>query len=295
MALKMTQNGQSHGARSSQRPVPFAMRIMRLLFSRVGGVLPGLMGRWACRLWFRTRRFPESAAGKRATGRAGRATLVVNGIPVALYSWGTGPVVVFVHGWSGRGSQAAAFVEPLAQAGYRVIAVDAPGHGETPGDRTSIFECAAVLQAIARQYGPLHAVITHSFGGMVLAYAMRHGLAVARVVCISAPADIDFLLDNFARTLSMHPAVAADLRRRLAQRYGENLHEQVSTSVNVRNLSTPALIIHDADDASVPVQQGELIAAAWPGARFLKTRGLGHGRILRATETVQAAVEFIGQ
>ena len=292
-ALKDRQQERLHGGRSTQRPVSPALRVLRFLFSRVGGVLPGVMGRWAYRLWFRTRRFPESAAGKRATGGAVRSTLAVDGIPVAIYSWGAGPVVLFVHGWSGRGNQVAAFIDPMTQAGYRVIAVDAPGHGETPGDRTNIFECVAVLQAVAREYGPLHAAITHSFGGMVLAYAMRHGLAVRRAVCISAPADIDFLLQSFAGVLAMHPAVVENLRRRLARRFNENFNEYLSTRVNVQNLSAPALIIHDEDDASVPWQQGEAIAAAWPGARFLKTRGCGHGRILRDAATVRAVVEFI--
>lgn len=293
--MNSRQNRQLHGRRATQRLAVFGLRSMRFLFSRLGGVLPGLMGRWACRLWFRTRRFPESAAGKRATGRAECSTLAVAGIPVALYSWGAGPVVVFLHGWSGRGSQAAAFVGPLTQAGYRVIAFDAPGHGETPGNKTNIFECVAVLQTLAREYGPLHGAITHSFGGMVLAYAMRHGIAVERAVCINAPADIDFLLESFAETLSLHPAVLGVLRRRLAQRFDENFHESLSTRVNVQKLTTPALIIHDMDDASVPWRQGELIAAAWPGARFLKTRGLGHGRILRDAATVQAVVEFIAR
>ena len=45
------------------------------------------------------------------------------------------------------------------------------------------------------------------------------------------------------------------MHRRLAQRFDDNFHEQVSTSDNVRNLTTPALIIHDEDDASVPVAE----------------------------------------
>jgi hypothetical protein len=36
-----------------------------------------------------------------------------------------------------------------------------------------------------------------------------------------------------------------------------------------------------------------MIAAAWPGARWLMTRGLGHRRILRDPATVQAVVDFI--
>jgi len=268
---------------------------MRFLFANLGPVMPALMGRWAYGLWFRTRRFPESAAGRRVAETARRETLQVAGLPVALYRWGRGPVVLFVHGWSGRGSQVAAFVEPLQLAGYQVVAVDAPGHGETPGDRTNILECAAVLQAVAQHCGPLHGAICHSFGGMALVYAMRQGMRVGRVVSLAAPATVEFLVEGFTRTLAMPPAVIADLRRRLERRFEGDFWGRISTLNNVRELAVPALVIHDADDGSVPWEHGEMIAAAWPGARLMKTRGLGHGRILRDPRTVEAAVTFISQ
>jgi pimeloyl-ACP methyl ester carboxylesterase len=286
---------QLHGGRSVHRKPAPALRIMRFLFAHLGRIAPALMGRWAYRLWFRTRRFPESAAGRRVAGQALRETLQVDGLPVAIYRWGAGPVVLFVHGWSGRGSQAAAFVEPLLRAGFQVLAVDAPGHGETPGDRTNVLECAAVLQAIGQAYGPVHAAITHSFGGMVLAYALKHGMRVERVVSLSAPATVEYLIEGFTQTLSMPPAVIENLRQRLEQRFEGNFRERISMINNVRDLAVPALLIHDADDASVPWRQGEMIAAAWPGARFMKTQGLGHGRILRDREVVEAAVAFISQ
>jgi pimeloyl-ACP methyl ester carboxylesterase len=286
---------QLHGGRPAQRKPAAALRMMRFLFASLGRIAPALMGRWAYRLWFRTRRFPESAAGRRIAGQAGRETLQVDGLPVAIYRWGAGPMVLFVHGWSGRGSQVAAFVEPLLRAGFQVLAVDAPGHGETPGDSTNILECAAVLRAVEHAYGPLHGAITHSFGGMVLAYTMQHGLRVERVVSLSAPATVEFLVDGFAQTLSMPRAVIENLRRRMEQRFDNNFWARISTVNNVRNLTVPALVIHDANDVSVPWQQGEMIAAAWPGARFMKTQGLGHGRILRDHAVVEAAVAFISQ
>jgi pimeloyl-ACP methyl ester carboxylesterase len=284
---------QFHGGRASNQRVPPVLRGVRLLFSVFGRVFPRIMGRWAYSLWFRTRRFPESAAGKRVASKARRDTLMVDDIPVAVYTWGSGPVVLFVHGWSGRGSQVAAFTEPLVAAGYQVMAIDAPGHGDTPGDRTNILECTAVLQAFVRRYGAVHAAITHSFGGMVLAYAMNRGLSVERAVCISVPAHIEYLLDGFAKTLAIPDAVIADMRRRMDARFPDGFWEDISTVVNVRELHVPALIIHDEDDHSVPWQQGKIIASAWPGARFMKTSGLGHGRILRNQAVVDAAVDFI--
>ena len=287
---------QLHGGRAGNRSVPPVLRLMRFLFGRVGGLFPRLLGRWAFRLWFRTRRFPESAAGKRAVREAAREILPVNNVPVAVYRWGDqGPLVLFVHGWSGRGSQVAAFVEPLTDAGFRVLAVDLPAHGETPGDSTTLFDCADVLHALDDKYGPLHAAITHSFGGMVLAYALTHGVDIAGAVIISAPSDVDFLVERFADTLSLHPDVVDDLWRRLELRFEEDFSERVSTVSNIMNLDIPALVIHDEQDASVPLSQGQRIAATWPNARFLKTSGLGHGRILRDPQVIDTAIRFIAQ
>ena len=284
---------QFHGGRSKHRAVPPALRLMRIMFSVLGPLLPEMMGRWAYRLWFHTRRFPEAAAGKRIARSAEREILEVDNIPVAVYKWGKGPVVVFVHGWSGRGSQVSAFVGPLTGAGYQVLSIDAPGHGDTPGDRTNIIECAAVLTACSSQYGPIYGAVTHSFGGMVLAYAMHRGVSVERVVCISAPAHIDYLLESFTQTLAIPDAVSTVMRRLMDQRFPENVLERLSIVENVLDLSVPALIIHDEDDHNVPWQQGKMIADAWPGAQFLKTSGLGHGRILRDKAVVAAAVDFI--
>ncbi len=282
-------------ARDRNRPpsVPLQLRVLRGLFATLGRVFPRRMGGWAYDLWFRTRRHPDSGAGRQAAARARRETLTVNDVPVAVYRWGAGPVVLFVHGWSGRGTQVAAFIEPLTRAGYCVVSVDAPGHGDTPGERTDILECVAVLQALAQACGPLHGVITHSFGGMVLAYALNHGLTAGRAVCLSPPARMEFLVERFTGILHMPPAVVADLRRRLEARFDASVWEAISTDSNARHLAIPALIIHDENDEGVPWQQGQRVAQAWPGARFLKTQGLGHNRILRDPETVRTVVGFL--
>jgi pimeloyl-ACP methyl ester carboxylesterase len=287
---------QLHGSRAANRPVPPSLRVMRFLFARVGALFPRLLGRWAFKLWFRTRRFPESAAGRLAAREAEREILLVNNMPVAIYRWGSeGPRVLFVHGWSGRGSQVAAFVAPLLAAGYQVLALDMPGHGETPGSSTNVFECAGVIRELDVKYGPLHAAITHSFGGMVLGYALNEGVLLDRAVIISAPSDVDFLLESFAHTLSMHPAVVDDLWRRLELRFGDEYSEMISPVNVIGNLDVPALVVHDEQDTSVPWQQGQRIAATWPNALFLKTTGLGHGRILRDDEVISTAVRFISQ
>ncbi len=134
---------------------------------------------------------------------------------------------------------------------------------------------------------------THSFGAMVIARALRDGLQVDRVVCIAPPARLAFLIDSFCGTLRVPARARSDLVRRLELRFGLDIEAQIAADVNAAQLEMPALIIHDQDDRDVPWQQGERLAKAWPGARLMLTRGLGHTRILRNREVIQASVDFI--
>ena len=127
-----------------------------------------------------------------------------------------------------------------------------------------------------------------------MAYPMHNRKHIDRVLCISAPAHVDYLLDSFAQTLAIPDTVIEDVHRRMDERFDQGFWQTISTVVNVRELDVPALVIHDGDDHNVPWQQGKIIANAWPGARFMKTTGLGHGRILRDAGVVTAAVDFIG-
>jgi pimeloyl-ACP methyl ester carboxylesterase len=55
------------------------------------------------------------------------------------------------------------------------------------------------------------------------------------------------------------------------------------------------LVVHDENDREVPIACGEAIARAWPGAELVRTRGLGHQRILRDAATLKRVVRFVAQ
>jgi len=219
--------------------------------------------------------------------------IIVAGTRVATYAWGSGPCVLLVHGWSGRASQFATLAPRLAEAGFRVLAFDAPAHGHSSGKRTNIFEIEAVLAALASASGPLHGIVAHSFGCACVSLALRRGLAVGRVVCLSPPCQIDWMLQSFTTLLELPPAVTARLRARLGHDAGGDYARVLSADMNARFLSVPALVIHDSEDEDVPWQQGAMLARAWPGARFERTSGLGHRRIVRDAGVVRRIGEFL--
>src|SRR4051812_2002318 len=81
--------------------------------------------------------------------------------------------VLMVAGYTGSKEDFAPLLAPLAEAGYRVVAIDQRGQYESPGPddpaRYSVEELGSDVLAVAaelRSDGPLH-LVGHSFGGLV--------------------------------------------------------------------------------------------------------------------------------
>jgi pimeloyl-ACP methyl ester carboxylesterase len=275
--------------------LPLAFRLLRAALRIAALVSTELAGRWVNRLWFRTQRFPEPAREREWLAGAQRATLTHRGRPLAVYHWGAGPTVLLVHGWHGRGAQLGAFAAPLAAAGFRVVAFDAPAHGRTPGDATDLPEVSEALHTVAQAYAPMHGVIAHSFGTAATLVAIAGGLAPRRVAALSAPASIDFLMDSFAARLAIPAPVMTVHRRLMEERFGADLWQRFSPTGIARGLAIPALLVHDREDHDVPWQEGETLARAWPGASWMPTQGLGHRRILRDPQVVARVVAFMAK
>ncbi len=209
------------------------------------------------------------------------------------HSRGTGPLVLLLHGWGGRGGQLRAFAAALADADFRAVILDAPAHGDSPGRRASIPEFAQALKAAEAHLGPLHGIVGHSLGGISTLAALAEGLDARRAVVVAAPAHPRRYYRLLLEHLGLPPARWAQLEAAFEGRVGRTWDE-VEAPALARRLSTPLLVIHDAGDREVPLHEAEATAAAQPGTKLLTTTGLGHRRILKDPGVINAVVRFMG-
>lgn len=271
-----------------------AQRLRRFL-SVLGAMSPALAARVAERTWRRVQVFAPPARELAWRASAQRRSLSVEGRELSCWCWGhEGPLVLLVHGWAGRGSQMAAFVEPLLAAGYRVIAPDLPGHGDDPQRHTDVAACARALLAIESAEGPVVGVVAHSFGVVAASLACREGLTVQRFVGIGSPAFGERMVGMYRDHLCLSARVWRALQWRMARRLGEDFVDRLSASCSARHCSMPALIVHDLNDRAVSWESGRAVADNWAGgAEFWRCEGLGHFRVLRDRAVIARSVEFI--
>jgi pimeloyl-ACP methyl ester carboxylesterase len=277
--------------------VPLMLRLFRLAFRALTTIAPSGAARWADFLFFRPQRHAAPAREQALLTQARCHPRTHAGKHIAVYSWGAPQAeatVLLVHGWDGRGAQLGEFVAPLVAAGYRVVTFDAPAHGRSGGRQTNIREVAALLRSLAEEFGPVRAVIAHSFGVACTMFALDQEAFATRVAALGAPATLEGLVEKFARILTLSPDTVARLRARVEQRFGVDVWTRFSPHTLARHMRVPALIVHDEHDREVPIEEGAVIASEWPGAKFLRTRELGHRRLLRDPDVIAEITRFIG-
>lgn len=280
----------------AQRTVPSMIKLMRLGFAILGVLVPPLAVAWAYKIWFRAPRYKTPKRELAWRNQSRPIQIQTQFGRIMTYHWGEAdrPRIFLVHGWSGRGLQLGAFAAPLLEAGYAVTSFDAPGHGESDGHATSIFQIAGALRQIVLEAKQPHAIIAHSFGCMVSAYVLRNfQLGIHKLVAISSPTLPQYLIEGFVETLQLNSRVTDGFIARLKQEFGEDVLERISADKNLQDWSGELLVIHDKNDAIVHWQHGEQLAQLSKHSRTLYTTGLGHRRILGNEEVIRASVSFI--
>ena len=275
-----------------------ALRGTWIATQTLGLVSPRLAGAPASTLWFTPWRLPQSERSRARESEWRQGTKPFQLAGLQGFVAGNGPVVLLVHGWGGWASRLGAFVGPLVESGYQVVGMDLPAHGASSGRQTNPFEMAAALREVAGKAGPVHALISHSFGGLVSLLAMERGLKPGRVVLLAPALRADNIRARFAELFRIRPPVMDALVRVLDRRFGPEVWEaldgrRIASRLASRAPDLPVLIAHDPEDPDAPFSDSQAVSQIFPRAQLLEVEGAGHHHVVLDERAVAATVEFV--
>jgi pimeloyl-ACP methyl ester carboxylesterase len=203
--------------------------------------------------------------------------------------------VMVVHGWTSEAAFMTAFVEPLRRSGFRVVAFDFPAHGLSPGRRTNLAECAGAMLGVADHYGPVDAVVAHSFGGFVSLLVAEGGLPlshahkIGRFVLLACPNRLAAVTADFGSELGLDRKAQRIYERHL-ERVGHRPVASFSAVELLHATGVRALVVHGDQDREVPFRNAEEIDAACANAHLMTFPGMGHRTILYAPPVFRAVM-----
>lgn len=289
-------------------------KVIRSVFGAAEHLAPRLTGRIAFELFCRTAN-PNSPSPReqkaidqaaRFMAEARRHCLPLKSGSVTVFdfrplegAWTAGTVLV-IHGWHSRTEYMKTIVEGFRDAGYRVLALDLPGHGHSSGRRLNMVLAVDAVRAAGEWFGPFRAVVGHSFGGAVAVNAAVGSvegiapLATERLVLIAAPSSMPAIFEDFGRFLNLGPRSQVVVNDQVERIAGRPLSHYVG-SEQLALTPVPTLVIHAPDDREVSPDSARMFAAAGDHVRLHWARGLGHRRILADPEVVAESVNFVAE
>lgn len=212
---------------------------------------------------------------------------------VAAWRLGQGPAVLLVHGWEDDHSLWTPLIDALAPLGRAVVALDLPAHGHSQGERAPMLASAKAVAAVAEAFGPVDAIVAHSFGAPVSVTAIEeHGLSVDRIVLIGAASNQRAQIHRIAERNDIPDSVVQQIFATYEADVGKPV-DWFDLRRAARGMTARALILHSLDDDACDWTGAQDVADAWPGAELALTDGLGHRLICQEPSVIERIVDFV--
>ncbi len=209
---------------------------------------------------------------------------------IKVFEWGAGPVVLLVHGWGGRALQLDAFVHSLVEKGFKVVAFDHKGHGDSSSNFSSYLEIVRSTDLLLAHYAQdLFGLIAHSIGSNA-AFKISEKFERNLKIAVVAPLEnFPRLLERMRRRIGIYEKLFANVIVQIETDTGLNLLEQCN--LNLEKISRhEVLLVHDKFDRINKISASYHIHSKLPGSSLMETEMLGHSRILTNHDVVRRVV-----
>lgn len=274
------------------------LRLMQFTFGTLGRVFPRLFANIAVKFFSTPRKKAKHKVSDKILEQADISEILIGGNILKIYEWGKGDkTIMLIHGWESRGTGLRSFVPALVKRGYRVVAFDAPGHGDSGGTRLYLKDYGSAISAIYHKYGNVEGFICHSFGGAGSAYAMSQidpSISLKSLVLIGVPSEISYPIFNALRTMNAPPKVREIFIGKLEKLAGVEIEKMTFKKLKNQLNVEKVLVVHDKQDEQVKFEEGEKIVKHWKDAELQVTDGFGHFRLIKSPKVVERVAEFIG-
>lgn len=188
-----------------------------------------------------------------------------------------GKTVLLLHGWDSSSARWRKLTRTLLKSGYRVLAMDAPGSGQSSGKRLNLGIFSKAVRRVEEAFGLPYARIGHSLGGAasIMSSAFYGAETPQKIVLLGVFAESTRVIHGFAGMMGLEPNIFGLVNEEVLRKTGRTLEEfsvrsRVSEFTHVRGL-----VIHDVQDSVAPVEEGRQVAQAW-NAEYHETDGFGH-------------------
>lgn len=216
--------------------------------------------------------------------------LEFNGNKIKVFEWGSGPVILLVHGWGGRALQLNSLVPDFLAQGFKVVAFDHKGHGESSSRFSSYLEIVRGTRLVVDHYAAdLHGIVAHSIGCSSTFKASENFARSLKISVIAPMGDFPNWLERLRRKVGIYEKLMVSVIQKIEKDTGLSFSEQCT--LDYQKISRhQVFLVHDKFDRINKISASHEIQRNLPGSDLMQTEMLGHSRILHNQEVVKRIV-----
>jgi hypothetical protein len=270
--------------------------LIKFAFNAMGLLFPRKTRMFIKRRFFRPVRKIATANEQQWLDCGRKFQIQVHGKTIQCWKWGSGPPILAVHGWNGRGVNLHPLFAPLLQQGFAVVAFDAPAHGVSEGDYTNYFEFTDTVRAMVDAMGEKNVVgiVAHSLGGAAVINCLSKEGMSPKTVLIAPALRLKELLFNTFKTHGVPSYLYHSIIKEIEKEYGYSI-ERDNPFLLLKQMDNRVMIAHDQADALIPFADAKVLADGYSHILLYATQGLGHKSILNDPCTVDRVIQYLTQ
>lgn len=210
-----------------------------------------------------------------------------------VYSFGSGPKVLFIHGWASNGARWKNHVEKVVAKGFTAVVVDAPAQGTSKGLFLSVPDYIHCVKTVFDSSKNWYGIVSHSIGslvGVIAASQSKKQFDKLKIVMMCTFSDCDALMTKYARCMGIADHVLTHTKNNIDEIYNKPLSD-FSLTHHFKQLNAEGFLLYNSHDIVVPSVEVYKIRRALPSLRFFETTEGGHN--LRSEIVEDKVVDFL--
>lgn len=221
---------------------------------------------------------------KELLGRAAISESNYKGDRIISYKWGTsGPRVLLCHGWRSKTADFRRLIEAFQLAGYVVEGLDLRAHGNSEGKHTALPEYKEILKNHVVKNGPYDVVLGYSMGAIAAGLVLSEVSSVLhpkQFYVLAGPPYVRYFFKDIVTEVGCNENVYDAMCQMMVDHYYQPIDYFDLRDKYKELKSIDTHLLYCEDDQVIPFEKGLDLEKAWPHAKFIHVKGLGHYKII---------------
>lgn len=231
----------------------------------------------AIKLFSKPRKGRLNNLEKEYLDRAFQEDVVYENVSVRTYRWlGKKETILLTHGWESNAFRWKDLIEVLKKLDYNIIALDAPGHGNSSGKLFNTIFYSECIYKVAKKFNA-NIIIGHSIGGAAAIFSQHKCQlpSINKIVLLGIPADFIGVFKRYETMMGYNKKVSEAMAQYVLKKHNHSI-EYFSAANFSKEIKAKGLIIHDKKDRIIPYTDALHLKRSYENAQFISTKGFGH-------------------